>query len=230
MLSYDAPMPANQGSKDTPATATVTATAIMPTTEKQPVKPSKRRTYEHQHIWLVTGPAGCGKSTVGAHVSQVLNMPYLEGDSFHPEANIAKMTAGTPLTDADRWDWLTRLRDEAMKHVAGGSEGVVLACSALKRKYRDVIRVAAYHNPMIKVHFLYLDASEEIILQRVAARKDHYMGANMVHSQFSILERPQVDEEDIMSVDVSRTMEDVVQESSRRVLECMDKDLYNRRG
>ena len=143
---------------------------------------------------------------------------------FHPHANIEKMANGTPLTDADRWDWLTVLREESTRLISSGSEGVVLTCSALKRKYRDVIRVAAYHDPSLLIHFIYLDASEEILLQRVAQRKGHYMGANMVHSQFDILERPGEDEKDVINVDVSRTLEEVKGDALHNVVKVMGED------
>lgn len=224
MLSYDAPAPATKASKDTPVTTVIPPPMASDPTTTKTTKGHAATTYKHHHIWLVTGPAGCGKSTVAEHLSEALSMPYIEGDSYHPPANIEKMASGIPLTDADRWDWLTALRQESMQLIASGSEGVVLTCSALKRKYRDVIRVAAYNNPAMQIHFLYLDASEEVLLQRVAARQGHYMGANMVQSQFSILERPQEDEFDVMNVDVSKTMEDVMKESKDRVLAYMEED------
>lgn len=135
------------------------------------------------------------------------------------------MRTGTPLTDADRWDWLTALREESMHRIHGGSDGVVLTCSALKRKYRDVIRVAAYYDPQLLIHFIYLDASEEMLLKRVAARQNHYMGANMVHSQFADLERPLDDEKDVIKVDVSQTLDGVKAEAASQVLELMNRDV-----
>ncbi|GAW22945.1 hypothetical protein ANO14919_124920 [Xylariales sp. No.14919] len=155
------------------------------------------------HIWLVTGPAGCGKSTVAEYLSESLNLPYLEGDEFHPKANIDKMANGIPLTDADRWDWLTLLREESLKKLASGADGVVLTCSALKRKYRDVIRVAPYFSHNVSLHFIYLHAPEAVLLERVGLRQGHYMGANMVRSQFEILEPPTAEETDVISIDVS---------------------------
>ena len=134
------------------------------------------------------------------------------------------MKNGTPLTDADRWDWLTALREESLHRINSGSEGVVLTCSALKRKYRDVIRVAAYFDHRLLIHFLYLDASEELLLERVSQRQDHFMGANMVHSQFECLERPSVDETDIITVDVSRSLKEVEADALARVLETMSSD------
>ncbi|KAK7753217.1 hypothetical protein SLS62_004736 [Diatrype stigma] len=178
---------------------------------------------KYHHIWLVTGPAGCGKSTVAEHIAQELNMPYLEGDNFHPQANIDKMASGQPLTDADRWDWLTLLRDESLRQLSLGAEGVVLTCSALKRKYRDVIRVAPYYSHDVLLHFIYLHAPEDVLLERVGKRQGHYMGANMVHSQFSILEPPTAEETDVISIDVSASMEEVKREALERVFHKMEE-------
>lgn len=133
------------------------------------------------------------------------------------------MSNGVPLTDSDRWDWLTSLRDESMRQINEGQTGVVLTCSALKRKYRDVIRVAAYYDHHLLIHFIYLDASEELLLQRVAQRQGHYMGANMVHSQFEVLERPTKNETDVITVDVSRTLGEVKEEALARVIETMGR-------
>lgn len=133
------------------------------------------------------------------------------------------MSAGIPLTDADRWDWLTALREASIHELDQGHDGVVLTCSALKRKYRDVIRVAPYFIPNLRLHFIYLDANEELLLQRVLARKNHYMGANMVHSQFDILERPTSEETDVISIDVSRPVEEVMSEALDRVLKTIDE-------
>jgi gluconokinase len=113
------------------------------------------------------------------------------------------MAQGIPLTDADRWDWLTQLREEAIRRLSFGDQGVVLTCSALKRKYRDVIRVAPYYQHNVLVHFVYLHASEEVLMKRVMGRHDHFMGANMVRSQFAALEKPCESETDVISVDES---------------------------
>jgi gluconokinase len=183
--------------------------------------PSPSPAKEH-HIWLVTGPAGCGKSTVAKYLANSLHWPYIEGDEYHPQPNIDKMSAGIPLTDADRWDWLTALREASIHELEQGHDGVVLTCSALKRKYRDVIRVAPYFIPNLRLHFIYLDASEELLLKRVMARKNHYMGANMVHSQFEVLERPKADEVDVITIDVTRPAEAVMVEALDKAVKTMD--------
>lgn len=144
---------------------------------------------------------------------------------FHPQANVDKMSKGIPLTDADRWDWLTRLREESLRRLSSGSQGVVLTCSALKRKYRDVIRVAPYYSHDVLVHFVYLHAREEVLLARVQARHGHYMGANMVHSQFDALEEPRAEETDVMKVDVSGSLEEVEEEALSLIKKAVQKEL-----
>ncbi|KAI1474805.1 hypothetical protein K445DRAFT_315198 [Daldinia sp. EC12] len=233
MLTYDNPVPVNGkhsaasmaasmntiASNPKPINATMAPVTSNNTIAKTNGQPGPR----YHHIWLVTGPAGCGKSTVAKHLSTALNLPYIEGDEFHTKANIEKMANGIPLTDADRWDWLTALREESLRKLADGAEGVVLTCSALKRKYRDVIRVAPYYSHDVVLHFIYLHAPEDILLERVGLRKGHYMGANMVHSQFSILEPPTAEETDVISIDVSRPMEDVLEDSLNKVVEKMNE-------
>jgi gluconokinase len=137
------------------------------------------------------------------------------------------MSKGIPLTDQDRWDWLIILRRAAMKALESDPflTGVVVTCSALKQRYRDVIRIAHYNDPDILVHFVFLSASEETLLQRVAARKGHYMGANMVHSQLEALEVPTDEEKDVIKVDVSGTKEEVEAEALRRVREAAHNEM-----
>ncbi|KAI1661413.1 carbohydrate kinase [Daldinia decipiens] len=233
MLSYDNPVPVNgkhsaasmAASINTmaPNPKPINATMVPVTSNNTIAKTNGQPGPRHHHIWLVTGPAGCGKSTVAKHLSTALNLPYIEGDEFHTKANVEKMANGIPLTDADRWDWLTALREESLRKLADGAEGVVLTCSALKRKYRDVIRVAPYYSHDVVLHFIYLHAPEAVLLERVGLRQGHYMGANMVHSQFSILEPPTAEETDVISVDVSRPMGNVLEESLNKVLQKMDE-------
>ncbi|KAI0555364.1 thermoresistant gluconokinase [Xylaria curta] len=222
MLTYNAPVPlAGEFSAANSMTSTMDPLGpnpqpidakITPVTSSNTIaKVGGQQAPKVHHIWLVTGPAGCGKTTVAEHLSKSLNLPYLEGDSFHPQANIDKMANGIPLTDADRWDWLTLLREESLKQLASGAEGVVLTCSALKRKYRDVIRVAPYFSHDVSLHFIYLHAPEAVLLERVGLRQGHYMGANMVRSQFEILEPPTAEETDVISIDVSGSIDDVLE-------------------
>lgn len=165
----------------------------------------------------------------------------IHAGQYHTKANIEKMSRGEPLTDADRWDWLTVLREEALHRlgehlpetakVSNGDSatplsshpvpGVIVTCSALKRKYRDVIRVAPYYFPDLRVHFIYLRAPEDVLLQRVKNRQGHYMGADMVHSQVSILELPAADETDVVTLDVCRPAEEVRKDALQTVLSVM---------
>ena len=111
-----------------------------------------------------------------------------------------------PLTDADRWDWLILLREEVLTTLKStGTNGVIVTCSALKRKYRDVLRVATYLHPDILVHFVFLSASETLLLGRVRARRGHYMKDYMVQSQLQSLEAPPSDESDVLTIDASGT-------------------------
>lgn len=171
--------------------------------------------YRHHHILIVTGPAGCGKSTVAQYLATRYGLDYIEGDEYHPQANIDKMKAGIPLNDEDRWDWLILLRDEALTKLKNGAKGVVVTCSALKKKYRDVIRTAKLYDesPDANVHFVYLRADKPTLLARVRARQDHYMKGDMVESQFAALEEPDETEckqlKDVEIVDVKGTLQEV---------------------
>ncbi|KAF9887804.1 hypothetical protein FE257_009610 [Aspergillus nanangensis] len=171
--------------------------------------PDHPKSDQVQHIWVVTGPAGCGKSTVGKNLSNELGAPFLEGDDFHTPSNKQKMGDGIPLTDADRWDWLILLRTAATKALSPSKEnnahppsGVVVACSALKRKYRDVMRIATYGSSSVQIHFIYLKLDEKALLQRVMARQAHYMKSTMVQSQLRDLEEPK-GEWDALTVDAN---------------------------
>ncbi|OTA37295.1 hypothetical protein BTJ68_02701 [Hortaea werneckii EXF-2000] len=151
---------------------------------------------------------------------------YSVGIAFHTAENVKKMREGTPLTDADRWDWLILLREEALKTLAASPdlEGVVVTCSALKRKYRDVFRLATYHNPDVLVHFVFLNASESLLMDRVRARQNHYMKDYMVRSQFESLEAPQKDETDVLSVEASGTSVEVQELALAVVNKVVDSD------
>jgi gluconokinase len=214
------------------STPQVSATAGMATSLKKQQQQAKTGPVDTHTCWIVIGPAGTGKSTVAEYLAAALDAPFVEGDSFHPQANIAKMSAGIPLTDEDRWEWLATLRDECVRRLSASGAGadVVLTCSALKRSYRDVMRAAALVTAAtattvvtpssesavpvnIRVRFVYLHAPEEVVTSRAMARQGHYMAADMVRSQFSILEPPGDDErDDVVWIDATGTLEEVEHE------------------
>lgn len=132
--------------------------------------------------WVVMGVCGCGKSTVGRGLADALGCEYVEGDEFHPPANVAKMSAGQPLDDDDRIDWLRALREQIRTARANGS-ALVLSCSALKRRYRDLLREA---DPALR--FAHLHGPRQLIAARLSARKDHYMPPLLLDSQLAALE------------------------------------------
>lgn len=146
-------------------------------------------------VFVIMGVSGCGKSTVGEALAQKLNVPFYDGDDFHPPENVVKMASGIPLTDTDRAPWLANLHDLLADHVARG-ETAVLACSALKRKYRDQLRED--NNNVI---FVYLHGEFDLIWQRMQSRQNHFMKAEMLQSQFDTLESPTVDEGIIIEID-----------------------------
>ena len=131
------------------------------------------------------GVSGSGKSTVGAALARRLRVPFVDADTLHPPANIAKMTAGEPLSDDDRYPWLEKVGD----WLAGHRDGGVASCSALKRRYRERLRE---HCP--RVEFLHLSGSPELLADRLAARSGHFMPAMLLRSQFDALEPLGADE------------------------------------
>ena len=130
------------------------------------------------------GVSGCGKSTVGKALAERLHATFLDADDFHPAANVEKMRAGTPLNDEDRTLWLATLNRELRERSQGG-ERVVLACSALKLRYREAIGARLAH-----ADWIFLDGSFEVIAERMRARANHYMPESLLRSQFEALERP----------------------------------------
>jgi gluconokinase len=154
---------------------------------------------------VVMGVAGCGKSEIGERIAKALRLPLIEGDSFHPAANIAKMRSGTPLTDEDRAGWLDALGRE----LASRPQGAVLTCSALKRAYRDRLRAATP-----RLRFVHLSLPQEEAQKRVAARPGHFMPPSLVASQFAALEDP-AGEEGVVVVDARLPLEEV----AKRALE-----------
>ncbi|MET9776655.1 gluconokinase [Streptomyces sp. NPDC006367] len=154
------------------------------------------------HVVVVMGVAGTGKTTIGPLLAARLGVPYAEGDDFHPPANIAKMTAGTPLTDEDRWPWLDAIGDWA--HGRAGLGGVV-SSSALKRSYRDRLRAAAPG-----VVFVHLTGSRELIADRMSHREGHFMPTALLDSQFATLQPLEPDEAGV-AVDVAGSPEEITE-------------------
>ncbi|WP_075793486.1 gluconokinase [Massilia putida] len=148
--------------------------------------------YARPARWVVMGVSGCGKSEVGQRLAQALGVRFLEGDAYHSPANVAKMAAGIPLDDADRADWLRALQAEIAQARASGA-GFVLACSALKRRYRDVLRDGA---PDLR--FAHLSGPRDLIAERMLARTAHYMPASLLDSQLRDLEPLQPDESGVL--------------------------------
>lgn len=151
---------------------------------------------------VVMGVSGCGKSTVGAALATRLGLQMIDGDDLHLPASVARMKAGQALTDDDRWPWLDRI---GQRLADASGPGRVVACSALRRSYRDRIRRHADG-----VRFLFLDGPFELIARRMAQRVDHYMPVTLLESQFSTLERPDTAETDVLRLDIDRPVHELV--------------------
>lgn len=141
---------------------------------------------------VVMGVSGTGKSTVGAALAETLGLAFCDADDLHPPENRAKMAAGQPLNDQDRWPWL-----DAVAGAMCRSDGVVMACSALRKAYRDRLRQGVGAD----LRFVHLSATPEVIAARLAARQGHFMPPALLQSQFATLESPSAEEALIVSVD-----------------------------
>jgi gluconokinase len=164
-------------------------------------------------IIIVMGVSSSGKSTVGHAIARALHVPFLDGDGYHPEANVEKMRAGIPLNDEDRWPWLERLA-LALHEAADRKDAAVGACSALKRTYRQYLADKA-GEPIL---FVYLDGSREVIAERMARRKHEYMPTSLLDSQFATLEVPDPATENVLVVPVT----DSVDKITRTVVRSLD--------
>ena len=152
-------------------------------------------------IVVVMGVSGSGKTTIGTALAKRLGWPFLDGDDWHPPANVVKMAAGTPLSDEDRWPWLDRLNAELRAHEAKG-DSVVLACSALKQAYRDRLARGLVHWKLVFLH-----GSFELLRRRIEERKHRYMPASLLQSQFATLEPPA----NAFHIDVAEPLEQSVE-------------------
>jgi gluconokinase len=153
---------------------------------------------------VVMGVAGCGKSVIGQQLAAQLGLPLVEGDDFHPAANIEKMRRGEPLDDTDRAGWLARLAEE----LAARPQGAVLTCSALKRAYRERLREG-----VARLHFVHLSLTPSQALHRVASRTDHFYPPSLVASQFEALEDP-AGEPHVLAVDATHSVEAICVQAS----------------
>jgi len=158
----------------------------------------------HGRAIALVGVTGAGKTAVGRLLAERLDARFLEGDAFHPPANVAKMRAGIPLEDADRRPWLEAIRAELARALAAG-ETVVLACSALKRAYRDLLQRAGP-----ELRFAHLRGPEALIAARLAERRGHYMPASLLPSQLATLEDPS-GEPDVVEVPIDRPPEAILE-------------------
>jgi len=155
---------------------------------------------------IVMGVSGSGKSTIAEKLAQRLSWTYEDGDRFHPAGNVAKMSAGHPLTDEDRWPWLQAIANE-IDRVCKSGEHAVIACSALKRSYRDVL----VHGRS-DVRIVYLNGTQELIAGRLARRKGHFMPPGLLASQFKTLEPPDPDEAPV-TVSIDASVEEIVDDT-----------------
>jgi len=156
---------------------------------------------------IVMGVSGCGKSTLATALAQHTGFEMVDGDDLHLSTSVDKMRAGVALEDADRWPWLDRIGDYLKPHDML-PQGRVVACSALKRAYRDRIRARAG-----EVCFLFLDGDFDLIQQRMSQRLGHYMQAGLLDSQFRTLEKPQDDETDIITLPITEPVANLVSQA-----------------
>lgn len=159
---------------------------------------------------VVMGVSGSGKSTIAEKLAERLGWRYEDGDRFHPAGNVAKMSAGQPLTDEDRWPWLQAIADE-IDRVCKAGERAVIACSALRRVYRDVL----VHGRR-DVRIVFLSGTQALIADRLAGRERHFMPAGLLDSQFKTLEPPEKSEHPV-TVSIDASVETIVEDIVRQL-------------
>lgn len=150
-------------------------------------------------VYVIMGVSGSGKTTVGKKLAEKLEMPFFDADDYHPTSNVRKMKSGQPLTDEDRKPWLDGLHDHISEWNSG--VGAVLACSALKKSYRDILMGSSNN-----IRFVYLKGKKEIIQNRMENRKHHYMPPSLLESQFETLEEP----ENAITVSIENSPDEIV--------------------
>ena len=175
-------------------------------------------TKNNKQVFVLMGVSGSGKSAVAKQVSYNLDAAFLDGDFLHPKANILKMRSGTPLNDEDRFPWLNLISNAAFA-MSNVNDISIIICSALKRKYRDIIR-----GENENVHFIYLKGSYDVIADRLAKRKGHYQKTGMLQSQFDTLEEPTADEKDVYIVNIEQSLERVVHDTQQVICTICQRD------
>ena len=170
-------------------------------------------------LFVVMGVSGCGKSSVAEALAELTGGTWLDADNFHPMVNKEKMAAGIPLTDEDRWGWLTVL-NEKIKAEAEGTAPFFLACSALREVYRE--RLA---QGVDDLRFIYLKGSRELIRSRLEARNDHFMPVQLLDSQFATLEEPA----DAVVLDIALPLKDLVAQAELIIAAQWSEQFYHER-
>lgn len=159
----------------------------------------------HNTLFIIMGVSGCGKSTIGTMLAKKLNIPFYDGDDFHPRKNILKMEAGEALNDDDRKPWLEKINSFAKDNINESS--LIIACSALKQNYRTLISEG------LKTKFIYLKGTAELILDRLNKREGHFMPPALLSSQFEILEEP----ENEIIVDISGETAEIIEIALKKI-------------
>ncbi len=161
---------------------------------------------KHNTVIFVIGVSGSGKSSIGKMLAKELNYTFIEGDDYHPESNVTKMRSGMPLTDEDRLPWLKILHTSALNYKA---VGCVIACSALKKKYRRILSESLCSN----VKWIYLKGNYELIYCRMQKRSGHFMNEEMLQSQFDVLEEP----ENAIEINIENAQEIILEKIKNRI-------------
>ncbi len=170
---------------------------------------SETRAAEAPQI-IVMGVSGSGKSTIGALIAGAIGVPFVDGDALHPQSNIEKMAGGQPLDDSDRWPWLAVV-GQTLAEAGRAGDGMVIACSALRRAYREAILTSAP-----KARFVHLDGSREVLSARIEGRSGHFMPPSLLDSQFATLEPLGPDEPGIV-VDIDQPVAAIVSDAVARI-------------